>query len=170
VLRKKTLTLHGGRPWSPPTWPLHACTASSLGPTKNRPLPWSAEEDARGRRAGIAPLGHRETSLSWQGRRTAPRKTDGDVAAGPPPCRTSPESRGTYLRRRRGRRKPEKGIEGRRQGGAFIKKVRMREWYDDYQTLVANEGAGPGLFDWRTVCFSPFNLQSNFVSHFLRQP
>jgi hypothetical protein len=27
------------------------------------------------------------------------------------------------LRRRRGRQKPEKGIEGGRQGGAFIKKV-----------------------------------------------
>jgi hypothetical protein len=29
---------------SPPTWPLGECTASSPGPTKNRPLPWSAEE------------------------------------------------------------------------------------------------------------------------------
>jgi hypothetical protein len=37
----------------------------------------------------------------------------------------------TRLRRRRGRRKPEKGIEGRSQGRAFIKKVRMRKWYDD---------------------------------------
>jgi hypothetical protein len=58
------------------------------GPTKNRPLPWSAEEDTRERRARTAPLRHRGTSLSWQGRRTAPRKTDGDVAARPPPCRT----------------------------------------------------------------------------------
>jgi hypothetical protein len=33
-------------------------------------------------------------------------------------------------------------------------------------TIIANEGAGPGLFEWRTVCFSPFNLQSNFVSRF----
>jgi hypothetical protein len=33
----------------------------------------------------------------------------------------------TRLRQRRGRRKPEKGIEGGRQGGAFIKKVRMRK-------------------------------------------
>jgi hypothetical protein len=33
----------------------------------------------------------------------------------------------TRLRRRRGRRKPEKGIEGGRQGGVFIKKVRMRK-------------------------------------------
>jgi hypothetical protein len=31
------------------------------------------------------------------------------------------------MRWRRGRQKPEKGIEGRRQGGAFIKKVRMRK-------------------------------------------
>jgi hypothetical protein len=76
---------HGGRRWSLPTWPLRACTFSSLGPTKNRPLPWSAEEDARGRRAGTAPLRHCRTSLSWRGRRTAPRKTDGDVATGPPP-------------------------------------------------------------------------------------
>jgi hypothetical protein len=35
------------------------------------------------------------------------------------------------LRRRRGRRKPEKGIEGGRQGGAFIKKVRMCKLYDN---------------------------------------
>jgi hypothetical protein len=33
----------------------------------------------------------------------------------------------TRMRRRRGRRKPEKGIEGGRQGGAFIKKDRMRK-------------------------------------------
>jgi hypothetical protein len=33
-------------------------------------------------------------------------------------------------------------------------------------TIVANERVGPGLFEWRTVCFSPFNLQSNFVSRF----
>jgi hypothetical protein len=61
---------------------LALCTASSPGPTKNQPLPWSAEEDARGRRAGMAPLRHCRTSLSWQGRRTAPRKTNEDVAAG----------------------------------------------------------------------------------------
>jgi hypothetical protein len=69
---------------------LRACMASYPRPTKNRPLPWSAEEDARGRRAGTAPLRHRGTSLSWRGRQTAPRKMDGDVAAGPPPCRTCP--------------------------------------------------------------------------------
>jgi hypothetical protein len=51
-------------------------------------------EDARGRRAGTAPLRHRGTSLSWRGWWTAPRKTDGDVAAGPPPCRTSPRVAG----------------------------------------------------------------------------
>jgi hypothetical protein len=88
-IEEKTLPLHGGRRWSPPTWPLRACTASSPGPTKNRPLPWSTEEDARRRRAGTTPLRHHRTSLSWRGRRTGPRKTDGDVAAGPPPCRTS---------------------------------------------------------------------------------
>jgi hypothetical protein len=37
----------------------------------------------------------------------------------------------TRLRRRRGRRKPKKGIEGERQGGAFIQKVRKHKWYDD---------------------------------------
>jgi hypothetical protein len=42
-VEEKTLPLHGGRRWSPPTWPLRACTASSPGPTKNRPLPWRAE-------------------------------------------------------------------------------------------------------------------------------
>jgi hypothetical protein len=60
------------------------------GSTKNRSLPWSVEEDARGRRAGTAPFRRRRTSLSWQRRRTAPRKTDGDVAVRPPLCRTSP--------------------------------------------------------------------------------
>jgi hypothetical protein len=89
-VEEKTLRLHGGRRWSPPTWPLRACTASSPGLTKNQLLPWSAEKDARGRRAGMAPLLHRRTSLSWWGRRTTPRKTDRDMAAGPPPCRTSP--------------------------------------------------------------------------------
>jgi hypothetical protein len=64
--------------------------SASPGPTKNLPLPWSAEKDTWGQRAGTAPLCRRGTSLSWRGRRTAPRKTDGDVAAGPPPCRTSP--------------------------------------------------------------------------------
>jgi hypothetical protein len=86
----KNLPLHGGCRWSLPTWPLRACTASSPGPSKNLPLPWSAKEDARGRHVRTAPLRHRETSLSWQGRRTTPRKTDGDMAAGPPPCKTSP--------------------------------------------------------------------------------
>jgi hypothetical protein len=90
ALSKKTLPLYGGCHCSLPTWPLRACTASSPRPTKNRPLPWSTEEDAQGRRAGTAPIRHRRISLSWQGRRTAPRKTDGDVAEGPPPCRTSP--------------------------------------------------------------------------------
>jgi hypothetical protein len=33
----------------------------------------------------------------------------------------------TRLRRRRGRWKPEKGIEAGRQGGALIKKVQMRK-------------------------------------------
>jgi hypothetical protein len=89
-VEEKTLRLHGGRRWSPPTWPLRACTASSPGLTKNQLVPWSAEKDARGRRAGMAPLLHRRTSLSWRGRRTTPRKTDRDMSAGPPPCRTSP--------------------------------------------------------------------------------
>jgi hypothetical protein len=89
-VEEKTLPLHGGCRWSPPPWPLRACTASSHGPTKNWPLPWSAEEDTRGRRTGTAPLRHRGTSLSWRGQQTAPWKMDGDVAAGPPSCRTSP--------------------------------------------------------------------------------
>jgi hypothetical protein len=93
-VEEKTLPLHCGHHWSPPTWPLRTCAASSPGPTKNRPLPWSAEEDAWGWRTGTAPLLHRGTSLSWRGRRTTPRKTDGDVATGPPPCRTSPRVAG----------------------------------------------------------------------------
>jgi hypothetical protein len=89
-VEENTLPLHGARRWNPPIWPLRVCTSSSPGPTKNWPLPWSVEEDAQGRHAGTAPLYHHGTSLSWQGRRTGPRKTDRDVAAGSPPCRTSP--------------------------------------------------------------------------------
>jgi hypothetical protein len=37
----------------------------------------------------------------------------------------------TRLRQRRGRWKPKKEIEGRRQGRAFINKIRMRKWYND---------------------------------------
>jgi hypothetical protein len=88
---------------------LCACTASSPGTTKNRPLPWSTEEDEHARRTRTALLRHRGTSLSWRGRQTAPRKTDGDVAVGPPPCRTSPLSCGPYLRRRQGRRNRRRG-------------------------------------------------------------
>jgi hypothetical protein len=66
-VEEKNLPLHGGRRWSPPTWPLRACMASSPEPMKNRPLPWSAEEDARGWHAGTAPLCHLRTSLSWRG-------------------------------------------------------------------------------------------------------
>jgi hypothetical protein len=61
---------------------LRTCMASSPGLTKNRLLPWSTEEDAQGRRMGTAPLRRRRTSLSWEGRWIAPRKMDGDVAAG----------------------------------------------------------------------------------------
>jgi hypothetical protein len=42
-----------------------------------------------GRRARTAPLRHCVTSLSWRRWKTTSRKTDGDMAAGPP-CRTSP--------------------------------------------------------------------------------
>jgi hypothetical protein len=134
-VEEKNLTSPYGRRWSLPTWPLHACTASSPGPTKNQPLPWSVEEDARGRCTGMTPLRHCGTSLSWRGRRTAPMKMDGDVATGPPPCRTSLESRAipaTETRKAKARegdrrRKPEKGIEGGRRGEAFIKKVWMRK-------------------------------------------
>jgi hypothetical protein len=85
-VEEKTLPLHGEHRWSPPTWPLRACTASFPGPTKNRPLPWSAEEDTRERHAETAPLRHRGTSLSWRGHRRALRKTNRDAAAWPPPC------------------------------------------------------------------------------------
>jgi hypothetical protein len=67
-----------------------ACTASSPGLTKNRPLPRSAKEDARGRSARTTPLHHHRNSLSWRGRQKASRKMDENVVAGPPPCRTSP--------------------------------------------------------------------------------
>jgi hypothetical protein len=90
----KNLPPHGGHRWSPPTWHLCACMASSHGSTKNWLLPWSVEEDTRGRCVGTAHLCHRETSLSSRGRRTTLKKTDGDMAAGPPPCRTSPRVTG----------------------------------------------------------------------------
>jgi hypothetical protein len=81
-VEEKTLPLHGERRWSPPTWPLRASTASSLGLMKNRPLPWNVEKEARGRRAGTTPLRHRGTSLSWRG--------GGQHRGKPPPYRTSP--------------------------------------------------------------------------------
>jgi hypothetical protein len=90
ALRKKTLPLHGEHRWSPPTWPLRVCTTSSPGLTKNWPLPWRVEEDARGRCAGMAPLRQRGTSLSWRGdrlhggRRTETRPR-GLLLAEPPP-------------------------------------------------------------------------------------
>jgi hypothetical protein len=49
-----------------------------------------APRKTHGGGTGTAPLRHRGTSLSWRGQRTAPRKMDGDVAAGPTPCITSP--------------------------------------------------------------------------------
>jgi hypothetical protein len=129
-VEEKTLSLHGGRRWSPPTWPLCACMASSPGPTKNRPLPWSAEEDARGGVLGwllfVTAVPH---SLGGGGGST---EEDGrGRGRGASSLQNLPlESRAipvteTRLRRRRGRRKPEKGIEGGRRGRAFIKKVRM---------------------------------------------
>jgi hypothetical protein len=65
-----------------------------------------------------------------RGRRTGtwPR---GLLLAEPPPKVASHPYDGMRLRRRRGSRKPEKGIEGGRRGRAFIKNVQMRKWYDD---------------------------------------
>jgi hypothetical protein len=94
-------------------------------PTKNQPLPWSAEEDARG-------------AARWGGSSSSPGNLT--LLAG---AAVSTEEDG----RRRGRvasslqnlplelrvitatetRKPEKGIEGGRRGRAFIKKVWMRK-------------------------------------------
>jgi hypothetical protein len=141
-VEEKTLPLHGGHRWSPPTWPLRACTASSLGPTKNRPLPWSAEEDARGRRAGTAPLRHRRTSLSWWGQQTAPRKTDGDVAVGPPPCRT-PWKRGPYLRQRRGYDGDEEGGSRRRGQKAEGRAERLLKRFGCANDTMINKHPSP---------------------------
>jgi hypothetical protein len=70
-------------------------------------------------------------SLSGAGRQHRGRRTvtwpRGLLLAEPPlESRAIPVTE-TRLRRRRGRWKLEKGIEGRRQGRAFIKKVRMRK-------------------------------------------
>jgi hypothetical protein len=78
-VERKNLPVHGEHRWSLVTWPLCACTASSPRTMKNRPLPWSVEEDARGRCAGTTPFRCCGTSLSWRGRQIALRKTDGDV-------------------------------------------------------------------------------------------
>jgi hypothetical protein len=108
-------------------------------------LPWADEEptssmERRGRRTGAA---------RWDGSSSSPRNltllagvadnTEEDERGrgrGASSLQNLPlESRAIpatemRLRRRRGRQKPKKGIEGGRQGGAFIKKVRMRKWYD----------------------------------------
>jgi hypothetical protein len=131
-VEKKTLPLHGGHRWSPPTWPLHACTASSPGPTKNRPLPWSTEEDARGGALGRLlfvttephSLGGTVDSTEEDGRGRG--RGASSLQNLPLESRAIPATK-TRLRWRRGRWKPEKGIEGRRQGGSFIKKVQMRK-------------------------------------------
>jgi hypothetical protein len=129
-VEEKTLPLHGCCQWSLPTWPLGACTASSPGSTKNWPLPWSVEEDARGQRAGTAPLRHRRNHSvgggcgQHRGRRTGTWPW-GLLLAEPPPRVAG------HTWQRRGRQKPEKGIDGGRQGRAFIKKVRMCKSYDD---------------------------------------
>jgi hypothetical protein len=141
-------------------------------------LPRANEErtssmEHRGRRTGAARWDGSSSSprnlTLLGGGQTAPRKMDVDVATTTslqnlPPRVAGHTCDGMRLRRGRGTRNPEKGIEGGRRGGAFIKKVWIRKWYDDSQPPVANEVAGLGIFEWRTICFSPFNLQSNFVS------
>jgi hypothetical protein len=70
-----------------------------------------------GRQTGVAhwdgSFRPRGTSLSWQGRRTAQRKTNGNMPTGPPPCRTSP-SRKPSMRQRRGYDRDEEGGSWRR--------------------------------------------------------
>jgi hypothetical protein len=128
-VEEKNMPLHGGHRWSPPTWPLRGVW-----------LPPRADEEPtsfmerRGRRTGVA---------RWDDSSSSPRNLT--LLAGAADS-TEEDGRGhgrgasslqnlslesraipameTRLRRRRGRRKPEKMIEGRRQGRAFIKKVR----------------------------------------------
>jgi hypothetical protein len=66
----------------------------------------------------MAPLRHRGTSLSWRGQQIVPRKMDRDMIAGISPCRTSPRVAGHTCDR-------DEAATERRQGRAFIKKVRM---------------------------------------------
>jgi hypothetical protein len=106
---------------------LRACTASSPGSTKNRPLPWSAEEDAWGAARGdsSSSLPRNLTLLAGAADNT---EDDGrGRACGTFFLQNLPLESRAILRRRRGRRKPEKGIEGRRQGGSFIRRVRRRK-------------------------------------------
>jgi hypothetical protein len=123
-------------------------------------LPRADEEpassmDRRGRHTGqhtgTAPLRHRETSLSWRWWRTAPRKTDGDVAAGPPPCRTSLESRAIPAT---GTRKVKAGEGDRRRNDTMINK---------HPSPMKGQGQ---VCSNEEQFLSPFNLQSNFVSCF----
>jgi hypothetical protein len=134
--RKFTVnTLHGGLHWSPPNWPLRACTASSPGPTKNWPLPCSAEDDTRGGALGqllfvtAEPHSFGGGGGQHRGRQTGTWLRVSSLRNLPLESRAIPATE-TRLRRRWGRRKPEKGIEGGRQGRTFIKKVRMRKWCD----------------------------------------
>jgi hypothetical protein len=100
-------------------------------------LPWADEEPAssikrRGRRTGAARWDGSFLS-PWNltllvGARTAPRKMDREVAAGPCPCRpprvVCRTSDGDEAATETGRQKPEKGIEGRRQAEHLLRRFR----------------------------------------------
>jgi hypothetical protein len=59
LVEEKTLLLHAWRTsLESANLALRACTASSPWPTKNRPLPWSAEKDKLGRLIFIATEPH----------------------------------------------------------------------------------------------------------------
>jgi hypothetical protein len=88
--RGKNLPLHGGRHWSPPTWPLRACTASSPGRRRTDLFHGVPRKMHGGRHTGIAHLRCHGTSLSWRGQRTTLRTMDGDVLVVHSSCRTSP--------------------------------------------------------------------------------
>jgi hypothetical protein len=95
------------------------------GPTKNRPLAWSVEEDDGGSTLGrLLFVTVEPHSLGGGGGQHRGRQTgmwlQGLLLAEPPP-------RVVGHTCDRDEAAMEKGIEGGRQGEAFIKKVRMRK-------------------------------------------
>jgi hypothetical protein len=114
-----------------------------LGPCARLCLPPQAKEEPT---SSMERRGRHTGATRWNGSSSSPRNLTllaggggqhrgrrpgtwprGLLLAEPPLESRAIPATETRLRRRRGRRKPEKGIEGGRQGRAFIKKIRMHK-------------------------------------------